>query len=173
MSWKKSIKYKLLRLYSKMLHEKAAPEYIARGWTIGVFYGCVLPFGVQLLFSIPTAFLLRGSKFGAVTGTFISNHFTIFLIYPVQCYLGARILGKTISYDVIRNAMKNVIAEQSYQALSAIGSDLCIAFLVGGVMLALVLAPLTYTLVLQMVTRHRSRRASKRTAKSNTPPPEI
>ncbi|MBQ6669322.1 MAG: DUF2062 domain-containing protein, partial [Deltaproteobacteria bacterium] len=53
MGWKESFKYKILRLYSKMLHEKASPEFIARGWAIGVFYGCILPFGVQLLFSIP------------------------------------------------------------------------------------------------------------------------
>ncbi len=172
MGWKESFKYKILRLYSKMLHEKASPEFIARGWAIGVFYGCVLPFGVQLFFAIPTAILLRASKFGAVTGTFISNHFTIFLIYPMQCYLGARLMGKTISYSGIQRALRKVIAEQSYQALSAIGWDLCLAFLVGGVMLALFLTPLTYTLVLQLVNRHRSKRTGDRAAKSDALPPE-
>ena len=29
----------LLRLYAKIVREKASPEYIARGWAIGMFYG--------------------------------------------------------------------------------------------------------------------------------------
>lgn len=170
MGWKESFKYKILRLYSKMLHEKASPEFIARGWAIGVFYGCVLPFGVQLLFSIPTAILLRASKFGAATGTFISNHFTIFIIYPIQCYLGARIINKPISYGGIKIALRKLISEQSYEAFSALSSELCLAFLIGGLIFAMILTPITYTVVLQLVNRHRSKRAS-RTAKSDAPPP--
>ena len=172
MGWKESFKYKILRLYSKMLHEKASPEFIARGWAIGVFYGCVLPFGVQLLFSIPTAILLRASKFGAATGTFISNHFTIFIIYPLQCYLGARIINKPISYGGIKIALRKVISEQSYEAFSALSSELCLAFLIGGVVFAMILTPITYTLVLQMVTRHRNKRSNKANAASSVPPPE-
>ena len=172
MGWKESFKYKILRLYSKMLHEKASPEFIARGWAIGVFYGCVLPFGVQLLFSIPTAILLRASKFGAATGTFISNHFTIFIIYPLQCYLGARIINKPISYGGIKVALRKVISEQSYEAFSALSSELCLAFLIGGVVFAMILTPITYTLVLQMVTRHRNKRAGKANAASSVAPPE-
>ena len=68
---------KLISLYSKIVREKASPEYIARGWAIGMFYGCMIPFGLQLICSIPTALVLRGSKIGAVLGTFITNHFTI------------------------------------------------------------------------------------------------
>ena len=62
-----------MRLYSKIVREKASPEYIARGWAIGMFYGCFAPMGTQLLLSIPTAFLLRGSKIGATLGTFLTN----------------------------------------------------------------------------------------------------
>ena len=172
MGWKESFKYKILRLYSKMLHEKASPEFIARGWAIGVFYGCVLPFGVQLLFSVPTAILLRASKFGAVTGTFISNHFTIFIIYPLQCYLGARIINKPISYGGIKIALRKLIMEQSYEAFSALSSELCLAFLIGGVIFAMFLTPITYTLVLQLVTRHRNKQGGNKTAKTDTLPPE-
>jgi uncharacterized protein (DUF2062 family) len=42
------------KIYAKMVSEKATPEYIARGWAIGMFYGCFIPFGAQLILSIPT-----------------------------------------------------------------------------------------------------------------------
>ena len=62
---KERVRRKALRLYLRIVHEKATPEYIARGWAIGMFYGCLIPFGLQLALSIPTAFLLKGSKVGA------------------------------------------------------------------------------------------------------------
>ena len=73
-----------MRLYSKIVREKASPEYIARGWAIGMFYGCFAPMGTQLLLSIPTAFLLRGSKIGATLGTFLTNHFTVFILHRLR-----------------------------------------------------------------------------------------
>ena len=74
------LKRKLILLYLKIVREKASPEYIARGWAIGMFYGCLIPFGFQLICSIPTAFLLKGSKIGASVGTLITNHFSVFII---------------------------------------------------------------------------------------------
>ena len=79
MSW---IRRHWRRLLVRILREKAPPAFIARGWAIGMFYGCTIPFGFQLILSIPTAVILKGSKVGATVGTFITNHFTIFVIYP-------------------------------------------------------------------------------------------
>lgn len=83
------VREKLNAFYNRIVGEQATPEYIARGWAIGMFWGCICPFGLQLIFSIPTSFLLKGSKIGATVGTFITNHFTVFLIYPLQTYAAA------------------------------------------------------------------------------------
>ena len=155
MSWIKR-KWNLLRAY--MLREKEPPEFTARGWAIGMFYGCTIPFGFQLLLSIPTALLLKGSKVGATMGTFITNHFTIFLIYPFQCWLGNRLLGGGLTYDHITGALKGVIAEQSWESVLKLGEDLMASFFLGGFVLAVVLVPLTYFGVLNFVRVHRSRR---------------
>ena len=48
MSW---IRRQWQRLREKILGEKASPEFIARGWAIGMFYGCAIPFGFQLILS--------------------------------------------------------------------------------------------------------------------------
>jgi len=148
-------------LYAKMVGEDAPPSYIARGWAIGMFFGCSAPFGIQLLISIPCAFILRGSKIGATIGTFITNHFSIFIIYPLQTYGGAKLLGLGLSYGAIEEAMKSVLEKQSFDALFAVGTDIAMAFLAGGLAMAAVLTPLTYFAVKALVERNRARHSAQ------------
>jgi uncharacterized protein (DUF2062 family) len=160
MSW---IRQKWRALLDRMVREKAPSSFIARGWAIGMFYGCTIPFGFQLILSVPTAVFMRGSKVGAVFGTFITNHFTIFVIYPVQCWLGNRLMGGSLSYDAICEAMKSVVREQSWSSLLQLGGELTGAFFVGGFAIAAVLVPLTYFGVKRYVEFHRARREAAKT----------
>ena len=155
MNLKKKLKNYAVILYNRIVREKASPEYIARGWAIGMFYGCLIPFGFQLICSIPTAFLLKGSKIGATFGTLITNHFTIFIIYPVQCLVGNHLIGGNLSYSAINQAMQNVLELQNYSALMELGCNLVISFFVGGALLTLIMTPLTYFAVKKMVITHR------------------
>ena len=159
MSW---IRWKWARLVARIDRDRASPEFVARGWAIGMFYGCTIPFGFQLILSIPTAMLLRGSKVGATCGTFITNHFTIFLIYPVQCWLGNRLLGGDLTYDHICSALKEVVSEQSWSSVLKLGEELMAAFFLGGFIIAAVLVPLTYFGVLSFVRANRARIAARK-----------
>ncbi len=165
MTVKRYLYRKWLMLYSKIVREKASPEYIARGWAIGMFFGCFIPFGLQLVCSIPTAFLLKGSKIGATLGTLITNHFTIFIIYPAQCWAGSHLLGGTLSYHAIETAMADVLKEQSYEALMKIGWELVAAFFLGGALLSVIMTPLTYWFVKNLVIRYRNRKAAHAAAR--------
>ena len=158
MSW---ISRQWQRLREKILREQATPEFIARGWAIGMFYGCAIPFGFQLILSIPTAVILKGSKIGATVATFVTNHFSIFIIYPVQCWLGNRLLGGDISYGAISHALSDVVKEQSWDSLARIGGDLVAAFFVGGLLFAVIFTPVTYFAVRTFVRRNRARKAVK------------
>lgn len=151
----------MISLYGKIVREKATPEYIARGWAIGMFYGCLIPFGFQLLCSVPTALVLKGSKIGAVVGTFLTNHFTIFIIYPVQCFVGNRLIGGSISYQEIKSALGGVLKHQNYEALQGLGGELLAAFFVGGALLTLLMTPLTYWGVKVLIISHRNRKNKK------------
>ncbi len=151
-------KRKMLQLYAKIVREKATPEYIARGWAIGMFYGCLIPFGFQLLCSIPTAFILKGSKIGATIGTLITNHFSVFIIYPVQCYVGLLLMGKTRSMAELKEIMTGIIHASSYEALLSIGTELVAAFFIGGAILTAVMTPVTYFFVKSLVVKYRAKR---------------
>ena len=157
----KYLKQKILVLYAKMVREKATPEYIARGWAIGMFCGCAIPFGLQLPISIPAAFILKGSKIGSVLGTLLTNHVTIWFIYPVQCYVGNKLIGGHLSYAAVKEKMARVIAEKSYEALLSLGGELAASFFIGGALMALVFTPLTYRGVKSLVIRRRARKEKK------------
>ena len=152
-------KKKWRKFYLKIVREKASPEYIARGWSIGMFFGCTIPIGGQLVCSIPTAFLLKGSKIGAVLGTFITNQVTVFFIYPVQCYAGAKLIGLDLSYEDIKDKLKDIVDASSFSefvdATKSLAGDLTVAFFVGGAIMAVVLTPITYFAVKRMVVAYR------------------
>jgi uncharacterized protein (DUF2062 family) len=158
-----SIRDKIRFLYFKMVREKASPEYIARGWAIGMFWGLAAPLGAQLFFSIPCAFLLKGSKIGAVLGTFpITNLISVIFIYPAQCWIGNRILGGNLTLDAVKDTLKHILHEPSLrtllQALQDLSWDMLFAFLAGGVLFGLIVAIPTYYGVLALVKRHRLRK---------------
>lgn len=151
----------ILRFYAKIVRETADPKYIARGWAIGMFCGCLIPFGAQLLISIPAAFILRGSKIGATLGTLLTNHVTIFFIYPAQCYVGSLLMGGGLSWEDIQEAMSSVLEQQSFEALWSLGLNLTIAFFIGGAILTAIMTPLTYIMVKRFVVSRRERRQNR------------
>ena len=152
-------KKKWRKFYFKIVREKASPEYIARGWSIGMFFGCLIPIGGQLICSIPAAFLLKGSKIGAVLGTFLTNQVTVFFIYPVQCYAGAKLIGLDLSYGDIKDKLKDIVSASDFSefvvAAKSLAGDLTVAFFVGGTIMAFVLTPITYVAVKKMVIGYR------------------
>jgi uncharacterized protein (DUF2062 family) len=149
------LKENLSALYDKIVKERKSAEFIARGWALGVFIGSVIPFGIQIYIALPLSFLLKGSKIGALTGTLISNPLTILFLYPAQCWMGSRLLGKDISWEAISDAMKGVLTQQDWSSLSQLSGHLVTSFFAGGLMLAAVCTPLTYFFVLHLVRNYR------------------
>lgn len=158
------MKYRAMRLYVRMVREKASPDYIARGWALGMFIGCLVPFGFQLILSVPLSIMLRASKIGAVVGTFITNPFTIFLIYPAQTWIADRLFfSGRLSYSHLCGL------EWSFKAVVDLGAEAAKAFFVGGLLFALVFTPITYCAVLALVRRHHRLAAAAGTDKTRRP----
>ena len=155
------------KIYTKMVSEKATPEYIARGWAIGMFYGCLIPFGAQLAMSIPTAFILKGSKIGATLGTLITNHFTIFIIYPIQCYVGNKIIGGKLGYSEVGQAMEDLVKNQDFSTMAKLSWELIISFFAGGALLTAVMTPLTYIFVKKLVAARQARKKRRKDTRLN------
>ena len=146
--------WRLLRV--NVLRDPLSPEAVAAGWALGMFVGCAVPFGLQLVVSVPIAIVMRVSKVGATIGTFITNPVTIFFIYPAQTYVVNRLLfGGSLSYSRLVNM------EWTWQAVKRLGTEAVASFFIGGLLLATILTPITYFTVRSFVMRSRRRKCRR------------
>ena len=144
------------RLREKMVRDPLPPEDIAAGWALGVFVGCAVPFGLQLIISIPLALMMRVSKIGATLGTLITNPVSIFFIYPAQTFVVNRLLfGGSLTYSRLAET------EWTWAAVRRLGAEVMASFFLGGFLLAIVLTPIAYFFVKRIVVRTRALRARR------------
>ena len=149
--------FRLLR--RKMVRDPLPPEDVAAGWALGMFVGCSVPFGLQLIVSVPLAMMMRVSKVGATLGTFITNPLTIWIIYPAQTMAMGWLLGRDFSWDYILKAMRGVAKNSDWKTLLSLSGDVVVCFILGGLALAAVLTPITYFTVRTLVRKYRSGRS--------------
>lgn len=143
----------LTSLHDKMVREPLPPEDIAAGWALGMFVGCAIPFGLQLIVSIPLSIMMRVSKIGATLGTFITNPVTIFFIYPAQTYVVDHLLFRgTLSFTSLLEM------EWTREAVFKLGAEIIASFFLGGILLAIVMTPITYIAVKRLVIAYRGRK---------------
>ena len=135
-------------LRDKMVGDPLPPEDVAAGWALGMFIGCAIPFGLQLVVSVPLAMMMRVSKIGATVGTLITNPVTIFFIYPAQTW---------VMYNLLfgDREMGELPTEWTRQSVMALSGPVIISFFLGGLALALILSPITYFVVKRIVIRYR------------------
>ena len=144
------------RLKTRMVREQLPPEDIAAGWALGVFVGCAVPFGLQLIISIPLALMMRVSKVGATLGTFITNPVSIFFIYPAQTFVVNKMLfGGSLTYAKLAETA------WTWAAVRRLGAEVMVSFFLGGFLLAIVMTPIAYFAVKRIVVRSRAWRARK------------
>jgi len=151
-------------LREQMVREPLPAKRIAAGWALGMFGGCFIPFGMQLIVTVPLSVLWRVSKIGATVGTLITNPVTIFFIYPAQCWVGSRLIGSPLSWAYLRGevyeklAHASVFSAEGWRIIADLGGRVLGGFFAGGLLLALVMTPITYFFVLRIVTTFRNLR---------------
>ena len=143
-------------LREKMVRDPLPPEDVAAGWALGIFIGCAIPFGLQLIVSVPLALMMRVSKIGATVGTLITNPVTIFFIYPAQTWFVNRIL-----FDGSLSFTRLVEVEWTWAAVRKLGAGAMVSFFLGGFLLAIVLTPITYFVVKRLLVRYRAFRKAR------------
>jgi len=151
------LKARLRVARSRMVRERMSPDRIAAGWAIGMFVGCSIPFGFQLIVSIPLALVTKTSKIGATLGTFITNPVTIFFIYPAQTW---------VVYRLLFGGDPQLPSEWTMEAVGGLAGKTVASFFIGGLALAFILAPITFFAVRKMVVDFRAAMERRRTRRA-------
>jgi len=142
-------KSRIKRFAKDLIRIADSPERIARGVAIGVFWGVLPTFGLAILFSLPTAFLLRANRLSAILGTFVSNPLTWPFIYPFGFRIGQQILKVSpldFSWGLLK--LENLL-------------KLSKSLLVGSSLLAIGFSLLSYLVVLKVVAYYRRKHSSR------------
>ncbi len=156
----------LRELKGKILGEKLSAERVAAGWSLGMFIGCFIPFGMQLIISIPLSVAFRVSRIGATVGTLITNPVTIFFIYPVQIWVGSRLIGCPLTWEYLREGVVERLAEASiwsaegWHILAGLSGRVLGGFFAGGFLLAAIMTPITYFVVKGIIVQARRLRSN-------------
>ncbi len=164
---KLNIKKRIRSLYIKLIKQSGAPDYVARGVAIGFFTGFLIPMGGQMAIALLLAWMLKAKKIPAIACTWITNHFTIFIIYPVQCYVGAQIIGNPMDLETLQDIFGDFLKKHNWEAFMQLGSEILVPFFVGGALFAVISAVISYFTAYGIIVSHRNRidiRLNKRLA---------
>ena len=150
------------KLYLKIVKAEGTPECIARGVAVGLTVGLILPIGFQTLPALALAFLLKANKVLSWTFTCVSNPASVFILYPIQCWVGSYIVFRPLSLNSFSSRFSSLTEASSlsetFRALGELGADVMIPFFAGGVFFALVSAPIGYVVSRRLVLAYLRRK---------------
>jgi uncharacterized protein len=81
------------RTYNRFVRLKGAPREIALGFSLGLMIGMTPFMGLHFVSSVLLASLLGWSKISAIVGVNITNVVTAPFIYPLNYWVGAKLVG--------------------------------------------------------------------------------
>lgn len=148
--------------YFKLVKQSGTPEYVARGVSLGLAVGFMIPFGLQLVAVLPLAVLIKAAKIPAIAFTFVSNQLSIFVLYPLQCMVGSYLIGSPMRYGRLQEALTHVHKAETmmckFEVLFDLGRDTVLSFFAGGLLFSVLTAVPAYFISLWLVRRHRMKK---------------
>ena len=137
--------------YLKLVRLEGNPKVIARGLACGVFAGCFPWFGFQTIIGIFLAFLFRGNKLAAASGTWVSNPLTYAPLFFFNFKLGKLIQG---SYS---QGLTEFELTDNWSQLMDLGTEVLVSISIGSFVVGLVASIAVYFLTLHLLTRKQQK----------------
>lgn len=155
------------RFYVRFVRLRGTPHQISLGLALGFLVGMTPFLGAHTVIAIFLASLFKWSKITATIGVMITNPLTAPLIYPVTYKLGNSVTGLSDP-----SQWSKIFEPGGVIALMKSSPVIIVDLSVGGMIVGIPLAVITYYVTLNAVTRarkrierRRARRATARRAK--------
>lgn len=152
--------------YLKFLRLKGDPHSLALGTAIGIFIGITPTMPLHTILIVLATLATRSSTIAAILASFlVCNPIT----YVPQYYLSTIVGNALTPYELTWARIKEVLElllqhpglSQSMKIIASLGYDAVIVLLVGGVVLALPFAVLSYFLSFRFFVKIREKRRQK------------
>lgn len=165
---KKALKYyrQIKYYYLRFIRLRGEPHELALGVAFGVLAGMmpIMPF--QMALAVTLALLFKGSKITAALGTWVSNPLNWYFLYYYSYKIGASLLGLPGRSKIFSSVMASVReGEEAMVIIGKIfgaGGVMMAAFLVGGLVMALLAAVPSYFIFLRIFHIVRAWRERRR-----------
>ena len=140
----------LRRAHERFVKIRGRPREIALGFALGIFIGMTPTMGIQMPIAAFFAAMLKWSKISAVFGVWITNPFTSPFIYGLTYIVGAKLLGLKSAMALPDDFTWSIVKELLKNAPVIFG-----AMTVGGILIGLPLAVLSYYLSFAAVNKYQ------------------
>jgi len=159
------MKEKIQKLIKRFKELQGDPASIARGVAIGTFLGFapLLPLkSILILFS--TMVVPSSTVAAFLTTTVICNPLTYVPLYYLAWFIGNLILPGRASWAVLSSTLQRIVEvgfSESLSLIFGVGFDAGLVVLVGGLLLAVIPALISYPVALICFTRIQKKRYRK------------
>jgi uncharacterized protein len=172
--YRRAIEYVVIRLKRR----PGTPEYIAKGFAIGVAINYWPILFTHLIFGYILCRMLRGDLIAMVIGTLLGNPWTFAIVYPLSYKLGKTLLGMRPSHsadkiDTVSEVWAQIWPVKSMDSLAIAFQEIIIPMILGGFLLALPSAILGYYVAKNAVNVYQLQRRRKLTKKFEAVEAEI
>ena len=147
-SFRDRIKSKIKHWLKRTRALNGEPRYVAMGMAVGIFVSATPTIPFQTLIAVALAFIMRGSKAAAAVGVWLSNPVTFPVFYLASYKTGALLFGMSSPQNISGHTTAD---------LFELGIDITIAANVGGIVIGIFLAVVSYFITHRIVTKIRAR----------------
>ena len=149
-------------LAKKLLHIEDSPERTALAYAIGIFLGFSPFLGLHTLSGVAIAFLFKLNRVAVLLGVWSNTPWWIVPYYTVATWIGLEVTGARIDLSGFKQLFRSgegggFLGSGFWTHLSS-QQDLLLAFMVGSLIFAGILAGVAYPLSLRWIKFYRGRR---------------
>lgn len=140
----------LKKTYVRFLKIRGHPHEIALGLALGLFVGMSPTMGLHTAIAVFFAALLKWNKISAAIGVWVTNPFTAPVIYGINYYVGAKLVG-----------LENNFGKVGFEGLSSLYKliqktpEIFWALIIGGTVLGLPLAAAGYYFAYSVIKKYQ------------------
>ena len=138
------------KAYFRFLKIRGNPREIALGFALGIFVGMTPFMGLHTAIAVPLAALLKWNKFSAALAVWVSNPLTAPVVYGATYFVGAKVLFIQNGYKLPTAFNLDALVYTLRSAPEIIG-----ILLVGGVVVGLPLAVISYYFAIKAIVEYR------------------
>jgi uncharacterized protein (DUF2062 family) len=146
------IKKRARWIFEGCIQAEGSPKKIALGFALGIMIGMTPFWGLHIPTSLILAAMLRWSKIAAAVGMNITNVGTAPLIYPVNYWIGVKLVGVSRQVSWPRSF-------DFHECIRLLGESplIFVDLFIGGLILGMPIAVMGYVAVLKIIGTYRKR----------------